>query len=275
MKLFEKLFTYGRLSAFVFSLAVIASLTINPVKTGAGNKSETTSANLGGRILKVVSTSAEAGSQVMVSIEIDSQGDEVAASFTVNFDPAVLSNPVVTLGTGAPGGASLSVNANQATSGRLGILVDSDNPFLSSPPDRQVIAVAFTVAPDAALGASPITFVTMPTPLSVASAFGSLLAASYQVGTVTVTAPSVSFVTIGGRVTTPSGQNLRNTVVSLIDSNNVRRLATTSSFGLYSFASVATGRTYTLTVTSKRYRFSPRIETITTAATNLDFVGLE
>jgi hypothetical protein len=84
-----------------------------------------------------------------------------------------------------------------------------------------------------------------------------------------------SDVTIGGRVTTPSGQNLRNVVVSLIDSNGVRRTATTSSFGLYSFDQVRTGEQYTMTVTSKRYRFSPLVTSFAASVSNVDFVGQE
>lgn len=82
-------------------------------------------------------------------------------------------------------------------------------------------------------------------------------------------------VTISGRVTTPGGQNLRNAIVSLIDSSGVRRTATTSSFGLYSFDNVRTGEDYTVTVSSKRYRFTPRQMQFTSNLTNLDFVGLE
>lgn len=84
-----------------------------------------------------------------------------------------------------------------------------------------------------------------------------------------------SDVSVSGRVTTPGGQNLRNAVVSMIDSAGVRRTATTSSFGLYSFDGVRTGDTYTMTVASKRYRFTPRILQIDTNLTNVDFVGLE
>jgi len=84
-----------------------------------------------------------------------------------------------------------------------------------------------------------------------------------------------SDVTVSGRVTTPGGQNLRNAVVSIIDPQGVRRTATTSSFGIYSFDSVRTGDTYTLTVASKRYRFTPKVLQIDTALTNVDFVGLE
>lgn len=84
-----------------------------------------------------------------------------------------------------------------------------------------------------------------------------------------------SDVSVSGRVTTPSGQNLRNVVVSLIDAAGVRRTATTSSFGLYSFDGVRTGETYTLTVGSKRFRFTPKVLQIDSALTNVDFVGLE
>lgn len=81
--------------------------------------------------------------------------------------------------------------------------------------------------------------------------------------------------TISGRVTTPTGQNLRNAVVSLIDANNVRRNATTSSFGLYSFDNVAIGGSYTMTVSSKRFRFTPQVRTINGNLSNVDFIGLE
>ncbi len=86
---------------------------------------------------------------------------------------------------------------------------------------------------------------------------------------------AVPVATISGRVTTPSGQNLRNAVVTLIDSSNARRTATTSSFGLYSFDNVPTGGAYTMTVASKRYRFSARNVQITGNLTGIDFVGLE
>ena len=66
---------------------------------------------------------------------------------------------------------------------------------------------------------------------------------------VTALAPPI---TVSGRVLTPDGRGLRNAVVSLIDSQGVRRTATTSSFGLYSFGGVRAGEIYTITVSSKR-----------------------
>ena len=80
---------------------------------------------------------------------------------------------------------------------------------------------------------------------------------------------------IGGRVTTPSGLILRNAAVLLTDSQNVKRAATTSSFGIYAFDNVVVGETYVISVGSKRFRFSPQILQFTASASNVDFVGLE
>jgi len=84
--------------------------------------------------------------------------------------------------------------------------------------------------------------------------------------------PSVS---VGGKVSTPSGLGLRNAVVALIDSQGVRRTATTSSFGIYAFDSVTIGETYTITVGSKRFRFASRTLQFNANASDVDFIGLE
>ena len=81
--------------------------------------------------------------------------------------------------------------------------------------------------------------------------------------------------TISGRVTTPSGTNLRNVVVTLVDANNIRQTATTSSFGIYSISNVSVGGSFTLTVASKRYRFAPQLLQVTGNLTGVDFIGLE
>lgn len=88
-------------------------------------------------------------------------------------------------------------------------------------------------------------------------------------------AVDVPTVSITGRVTTPTGQGLRNAIVGLTDSTGVKRTATTSSFGVYSFSGVPVGAGYSMAVASKRYRFSPRVFDITGSLTGVDFVGLE
>ena len=86
---------------------------------------------------------------------------------------------------------------------------------------------------------------------------------------------AVPSVTISGKVLSAYGLPLRNAVVSLIDSQNVRRIATTSSFGLYSFDNVRIAETYIISVASKRYRFAPRIMQFNGSMSDLDFTGME
>jgi hypothetical protein len=81
--------------------------------------------------------------------------------------------------------------------------------------------------------------------------------------------------TVTGRVTTPQGLGLRNAIVAMTDSQGVRRTATTSSFGIYTFEDVRSGESYILGVSSKRYRFAARTMVINDNLTNVDFVGLE
>lgn len=85
----------------------------------------------------------------------------------------------------------------------------------------------------------------------------------------------LELVTVSGRVLTPSGLGVRNTVVSLIDAKGLIRTATTSSFGLFTFPNVPTGESYTTRVNSKRYRFAPQIITLNTEMQDLELVGLE
>jgi len=84
-----------------------------------------------------------------------------------------------------------------------------------------------------------------------------------------------SLASVSGRVLTPSGLALRNATVSLITPQGQRRTATTSSFGLFSFDNIANGTDYTVTVSSKRYRFAPRTILVNGNTAMGDLVGLE
>lgn len=107
---------------------------------------------------------------------------------------------------------------------------------------------------------------------AIIGSLGDTIGANTFQGSAYVFAPSV---TISGNVKTPSGLNLRNAVVTMTDSLGVRRTATTSTFGVFSFDNVLPGDTYLFTVSSKRYRFSPQSLLITDNVSNINFVGLE
>ncbi len=83
-------------------------------------------------------------------------------------------------------------------------------------------------------------------------------------------------VTMTGRVLSPEGMVVRNTAVVMSNSNNLKRTATTSSFGIFTFEGVRVNETYTLSVSSKRYRFAPQFVNVGSSnVTTADFVGLQ
>ena len=106
----------------------------------------------------------------------------------------------------------------------------------------------------------------------VADPIGRLLTApTDQNGRITI--PAAAGVTVSGRVTTPDGVGLRNATVTIVDRNGLARAVTTSSFGYYSFDSVAAGESYTIGVASRAYRFASRTVETSSSLTNIDFVG--
>ncbi len=79
---------------------------------------------------------------------------------------------------------------------------------------------------------------------------------------------------IGGRITDASGSGIGNVVVSLT-SGMTSMIAVTNPFGYYSFPSIQTGSTYTITPSRKGYAFTPPSITFnhTGDVTNQDFTG--
>lgn len=80
---------------------------------------------------------------------------------------------------------------------------------------------------------------------------------------------------ISGRVMTPDGRGLRNAVVSLTDQFGVMRTVVTSTFGSYSFDNTLAGAAYTISVTSRRYKFATRTITVTADLSDIDLIGVE
>lgn len=232
------------------------------------------------RVVRAVGATGAPGTQIFVSIDLDAIGDEVAGSFSVTFDQTKLSisgissptpNPDVTLGTGVPAGTAITVNAQQVASGRIGFLVDSNNQFTAGP-SRQIVRLRFTIAANAPAGPTTISFGNTPTPRSFSNNLGEPLTATFTDGTVTIQAAAPP-VTVSGRVTVPGGAGLRNAIVTMTAAGGFSRVATTSSFGYFTFANVPSGGSYTVTVTSRRYTYTPRTQTISTDLTDFDFAA--
>jgi hypothetical protein len=80
---------------------------------------------------------------------------------------------------------------------------------------------------------------------------------------------------VSGRVLTPAGLGLRSALVYLTDAHGVRRVATTSSFGHFSFPNVPTAESYSLSVASKRFRFAPQSILVSGNMSDIVLSGLE
>ena len=85
----------------------------------------------------------------------------------------------------------------------------------------------------------------------------------------------IATVAVSGRVLTPDGRGLRGATVKLTDNLGNVRTSLTSSFGNYEISTVPPGPVYTITVTSKRYRFTPRLFQIISNLSGIDLVGAE
>ena len=218
-------------------------------------------------MMRLGSTATSNGNRVTLPVELDARGDEVAASFTLNYDPMKLRNPHVDLGAAA-GGAVLTVNTDQP--GRIAVLVDSNNPLA-----KQLMSVSFDVTETAASGDTQVAFGSDPTPGSISNAVGESLAIRYTNGVITIMGPNVAGVDVSGRVMTPDGRGLRNAVVTITGPDGGSRNVTTGAFGNYTFDAVAPGKSYRISVSSRQFRFATRTVHATDSLTDVDFVGLE
>lgn len=225
------------------------------------------------RNIRPVNITAEPGDQVIMSFNLESQGDERSVSFTTSFDPSILSNPVAALGDGSPAGSTLTTNVTQLANGRLGVLINAPDAFVQG--TRQMMTIRFDVAANAPNGPTAINFGGVPTEQRVSDAAGVVLPVGFLTGSIQIGATGGD-VEISGRVVSPDEElSIRNSVVTMIGPGGFRRTATTSSFGVYRFLEVPRGVTYTLSAASKRYRFAPRVILANDSMNDVDFVAVE
>ena len=74
---------------------------------------------------------------------------------------------------------------------------------------------------------------------------------------------------------TAGGAGIRNARLTLVAPNGETRSAVTSSFGFYRFDDVPVGATYVISISAKRYPFSPQsvLVTVSDKISDVDFMG--
>jgi hypothetical protein len=221
------------------------------------------------RVVRVVNVSTSPGSQVTVTLQADAEGDENNYGFSLGYETAILSNPVVTIGADATGG---NVLANPTTmAGKIGFSVDFGSGTMPAGNAKRLVTVKFDVAPTAPAGHTPLTFGDAPAVRETSNLAAQPVATSYEDGFVNIAGPTAASVSVGGRVMKDNEAGLFGALVYLSDNNGVTRTAKTNPFGYFRFDNVRTGASYMISIRAKSYRFDSRVITVQDELTDLVF----
>ncbi|HEX8288273.1 MAG TPA: ice-binding family protein [Pyrinomonadaceae bacterium] len=93
-----------------------------------------------------------------------------------------------------------------------------------------------------------------------------------NIGGCTALQPTAAMANIGGRVLTPNGAGATKSRVSLTITSGETFTTMTNSFGYYKFTGIESGQTVVISVTSKRYRYSPKVLNVGEDLSESDFV---
>jgi hypothetical protein len=140
--------------------------------------------------IQVANTSAAGGGTVVVSIDLIAVGTESGVSFSLDFDPTVLTYSGVVLGSGATGGTLLS-NVNQVASGRLGLAMGIFSGTFSTG-TQDVFDVTFQIAAVTNAISTSLTFGFQPTGEQVSDPLAQSLPAIYLPGAVAISSSALA-----------------------------------------------------------------------------------
>ncbi|MFN0109326.1 MAG: hypothetical protein ACKVZH_10780 [Blastocatellia bacterium] len=140
----------------------------------------------GNRLMQVVTRSAAPNSSVTVPISFYSEGNENSLNFSLRFDPTLLANPQVTLGSDAAAG-TLNINSSQFAQGRIGVQLAFPQGQRLNSGARQIAKVAFTIKPVSIATATVIEFSDEPVVRGVADTGGNAVTGTYAAGNVIIT----------------------------------------------------------------------------------------
>jgi hypothetical protein len=226
--------------------------------------------------------SAASGSIIVVPVAFaNKSGKSISGyNFAVEFDSNVLQpDSAMPIDTSATLSQEMTVAHSTAQTGRIGVAASGGNLIERISKGDVLLKLRFRAvgkANDLKNPATALTFHHQPiienesgAALTVKSANGSLRVSAGDAGK--------SVTTVSGQVTTAEGRGIRNVSVTLVGANGETRTVLTGEGGEYSFADVSSGETYTISVSSKRFRFNSasQMRTIFAEAEEINFTALE
>jgi len=141
----------------------------------------------GTRILSSMAVTLLGGESATVSVNLAAQGNENALSFSVSFDPSLVSFTSATLGSGA-GGATFYINTNQLASGKVGFVLGVGIGSMLSAGNRELVRLGFQASPFVS-GNFPLSFVDLPVPREISDTFALGLPVSFTASQLQVLTP--------------------------------------------------------------------------------------
>ncbi len=218
--------------------------------------------------INAVNSSVSNGA-VSVPLVLNSDGNTTAVQFTVTYDAAKL-----TLASVTTANQDNTVARNAATSGKVSILAYRVlGGMVGFPQNTELLRLNFTVN-QGATGSALIDFTDAPTQRIAVDPQANPVALNSSAGLVAITAPTAAGVAVSGRVLVGS-RGLINATIYLTDQTGETKTARTTAFGYFRFDDIPAGQTYIATVVSKRYKFQPRVVSLTNNLSDLNFVSLE
>jgi Divergent InlB B-repeat domain/YDG domain/Bacterial Ig-like domain (group 3) len=197
---------------------------------------------------------AAPGSNVAVPLRIENLGGAgvTAYQFDIEYDPAVISPAAVAATINGTLGQGLSVVSNAPLPGLLKVVV-----YGALPVSGEGVYVNLQFAAIGGMGST--------SPLNIGQfRLNDGTAPVYTInGSVTVGRSDDN--AIHGRVMTPTGVGLANARVIATSSTGERFAVLAGSMGYFEFGGLAVNDTYTISVESKRYTFTPRTVSLTSS----------
>lgn len=163
-------------------VTITASL---PQAQGGATSTATVNVIATSRTIQATSLSVAAGNQLLMPIELVSQGNENRLSFSLSINTQLLLTPEFILGADATN-ATLSVNQTQAQQGRYGILINLPAGQTFTAGTRQVLVFRAVVISGISPTTTTVNLTDQPTLRRVLDVNGSPLSANYTSATVTI-----------------------------------------------------------------------------------------
>jgi hypothetical protein len=226
--------------------------------------------------------SAASGSIIVVPVAFaNNSGKSISGySFKVAFDPNVLQpDSAMPIDTSATLSQEMMVVHNTTQTGRIGVAASGGNSIERISTNGVLLNLRFRVVGTANDLKNPITALTFHQQPIFENESGTALRLKSADGSIRVSTGGAgkSVTAVSGQVTTADGRGIRNVLVTLAGANGETRTVMTGAGGEYRFTDVSAGETYTVSVSSKRFRFNSASQTraIFSEAEEINFTALE